>query len=74
MEVNIVMSKVLTSKLSLPYSDCKKEYVFKPKPLDLLNKASYPYFQSECFILCQHQEYLKICYKSEEFQEIKFFN
>jgi len=44
MEVNIVMSKVLTSKLSSPYSDCKKEYLFEPKPLDLLNNA--------CFRLC----------------------
>ncbi len=49
MQIYIVMSKVLNSKLSSPYSDCKKEYLFEPKPLDLLNKTSYPYFQSECF-------------------------
>jgi hypothetical protein len=34
MVVNIVLSKVLTSKLSSPYSDCKKEYLFEPKPLN----------------------------------------
>jgi len=67
MKVDIAISKVLTSKLSSPYSDCKKEYVFEPKPLDLLKETSYPYVQSECHNLCQHREYMKICNKSEEF-------
>jgi len=67
MRIDIVMSKVLTSKLSSPYSDCKKEYVFEPTTLDLLNKTSYPYFQSECFKLCKQKEYMKICNKSKEF-------
>ncbi len=29
MQIYIVMSKVLNSKLSSPYSDCKKEYLFE---------------------------------------------
>ncbi len=67
MKVDISISKVLTSKLSSPYSDCKNEYVFEPKPLDLLNETSYPYFQSECHFLCEHREQMKICNKIEEF-------
>jgi len=67
MEVNIVLSKVITSKLSLPYGDCKREYIFKPKLFDKIIKKSYPYFHSQCHFSCRYQEEMKICNKSAEF-------
>jgi len=67
MEVNIVLNRVFSSKLGSPHSDCKKEYVFEPKPLDIINQTSFPYFQSECFFLCQMQEEMEICNKTVEF-------
>jgi len=67
MEVNIVLNRVFTSKLSSPHSDCKIDYVFEPKPLDILNKTSFPYFQSECFFLCRIQQEMEICNKTAEF-------
>jgi len=68
MEVNIVLDRVFSSKLSSPHSDCKKEYVFEPKPLDILNQTSFPYFQSECFLLCRMQQNMDICNKTAEFR------
>jgi len=67
MEVNIVLNRLFSYKLSSPHSYCKKEYVFEPKPLDILNQTSFPYFQSECFFLCQMQEEMEICNKTSEF-------
>jgi len=67
MEANIVLNRVFSSKLSSPHSDCKKEYVFEPKPLDILNQRSFPYFQSECYLLCQYEQQMEICNRSAEF-------
>jgi len=61
MEVNIILKRVLSSKLSSPYNNCKKDYIFEPKPLDILNQTSYPYFQSECFLLCKYEMRMEIC-------------
>ncbi len=66
-ELNLAISKVFYSKLSEPFSNCRKEYVFEPKPLDILNQTSYPYFQSECFYLCQVQQEMEICNQTTEF-------
>ena len=67
MEVNLVLNRVFSSKLSSPYSNCKKEYVFEQKPLDILNQTSYPYFQSECFLLCKYEQRMEICNRTAEF-------
>jgi hypothetical protein len=66
-ELNLAISRVFYSKLGKPHSNCKKEYVFEPKPLDILNLTSYPYFQSECFYLCQVQQEMEICNQTTEF-------
>jgi len=66
-ELDLVLKRVLSSKLSEPYSNCKKEYIFEPKPLDILNQNSYSYYQSECFYLCQVQHEMEICNQTTEF-------
>ena len=37
METNLVVSRVFRNKLSLPFSDCKKDYSFNLGPLDIIN-------------------------------------
>jgi hypothetical protein len=66
-ELDVAISRVFSSKLSAPYSNCKKEYIFEPKPLDILNQTSFPYFQSDCFFLCEYQHQMEVCNRTAEF-------
>ncbi len=65
--IYIKLSKQTTSRLSSPFSNCKREYIFKPKPFDKKIEKSYPYYQTLCFDLCKMQEMMRICNKSAEF-------
>lgn len=67
METSLVIRKVYESKLSYPYSDCKKGYTFELGSEDILNKTSYAYFQSECFYLCPMQKMFEAINKTEEY-------
>ncbi len=68
MEYNLVINKVITKKLSFPFSDCITKYSFAPDKLDINpNQTDYPYFQRECHILCKMQKEMEACNRSELF-------
>ena len=67
METFLVISRIFETKLSSPYSYCKADYSFKLGADDNFNRTLYPYFQLECFNLCDFQKFFEAINKSEEY-------
>jgi len=67
MEFNLVVKRVFSSKLSSPFSNCQMGYSFKPDKNDIKNQTYFPYFQSQCFVLCRFQKEMEICNRTEAF-------
>ena len=69
LETSLILNRIYEKKLPAPYSDCQKDYSFESKPNDIVNSSPYPYFQSECYLLCHYKKELEICGYSKEFNE-----
>ena len=69
LETSLILNRVYEKKLPAPYSDCQKEFSFESKPNDIVNSSPYPYFQSECYLLCHYKKELETCGYSKEFKE-----